>query len=149
MVANHVIAMQKLAGSLKLIIAQKRYRWRPEIAPFRTKTINFFRLVNLNWLAKILIEGINIIANCSCMRDCCTPKMLKETEETIRFVSSFLSSVTFQLRGAGPPGYTYGFMITRQVCSHTKQWNTKFGITKLLKNIYRNRNTTQHQKELL
>ena len=37
------------------------------------------------------------------MRDCCTPKMLKETEETIRFVSSFLSLVTFQLRGAGPP----------------------------------------------
>ena len=50
--------------------------------------------------------------------------MLKETEteETIGFVSSFLSLVAFQLEGAGPlgpPGYAYGFIITGQVCSHT------------------------------
>ena len=53
--------------------------------------------------------------------------MLKEaeTEETIGFVSSFLSLVAFQL-GRGrpePPSYAYGFMITGQVCSHT---NYKF-----------------------
>ena len=45
-------------------------------------------------------------------------------------------------------GYAYGFMITGEVCSYTYY---KFGVTKLLKNIYPNRNTTQlqHQKELL
>ena len=58
------------------------------------------------------------------MRDCCTRKMLKETEteETIGFVSLFLSLVAFQLGGGvalGPSGYAYGFVITRQVCSHT------------------------------
>ena len=41
-----------------------------------------------------------------------------ETEETIGFVSSFLSLVAFQLWEA--PIYAYGFRITRQVCSHTK-----------------------------
>ena len=75
--------------------------------------MNFCRLVHLNWLAKILIEGgprplvinINVIANCCCTRDCCTQKMLKETEteETIGFVSLFLSLVAFQLQRAGPP----------------------------------------------
>ena len=52
--------------------------------------------------------------------------MLKETqtEETIVFVSPFLSRVAFQW---GPPGYAYGFMITGQVCCQTnnKIWHNQ------------------------
>ena len=55
-----------------------------------------------------------------------------ETEETIGFVSSFLSLVAFHLGGGGGavglPGHAYGFMITGRVFSHTN--NIKFGITK-------------------
>ena len=65
------------------------------------------------------------MANCCCTRDCCTRKILKdtETEETIGFVSSFLSLVALQLEGGAgsvaPPGYAYGFVLTGQVCFHT------------------------------
>ena len=57
--------------------------------------------------------------------------MLKETEteQTIGFVSSFLSMVAFQLGGGrpGPFGYAYDFMIIVQVCSHTnyKIWHSQ------------------------
>ena len=39
------------------------------------------------------------------------------------FVSSFLLLIAFQLGGAGPPCYAYGYMITVQVCSHTNYIN--------------------------
>ena len=69
--------------------------------------------------------------------------MLKKTktEETIGFVSSFLLLVAFHLAGWGAlslPGYTYGFMITKQVFSHT---NYKIWHNQTAKNIYHNRNT--------
>ena len=61
--------------------------------------------------------------------------MLKEaeTEETIGFVSSFLSLVTFQLGGWGGEGalgfldYACNFMITGPVCSLTnyKIWHNE------------------------
>ena len=84
----------------------KKARCGPEIATFRTKTPHFFRVIRLNWLAKIELRGargpwssvlllvIVISKNCS-----------EETEikETIGFFVTFLSLVKFKLRGAGPP----------------------------------------------
>ena len=63
--------------------------------------------------------------------------MLQETEieEIIGHVSKFLSLVASQLGvGAlGLPGYTYGFMTTKKFAVAPI---IKFGITKLLRNIY-------------
>ena len=72
--------------------------------------------------------------------------MLKETEaeETIGFVLSFLSLVAFQLGGQAP----WASLVTPMVLWLPDKFALtpiiKFGITnKLLKNIYRNRNTKQ------
>ena len=35
----------------------KKARCGPEIATFSTKTLHFFRVVRLNWLAKIKFKG--------------------------------------------------------------------------------------------
>ena len=35
----------------------KKVRWRPEVASFRTKTLNFFLAMHLNWLTKFWMEG--------------------------------------------------------------------------------------------
>ena len=45
--------------NLDLIIAlrSEKVTWGPEVATFRTKTLNFFQVIHLNWLAKIWIEG--------------------------------------------------------------------------------------------
>ena len=60
-----------------------------EIAPFRIKTLNFSRLVHLNWLAKTSGEGlgplvvnikIKLLLIAVVRMYCCTPNMLKETE---------------------------------------------------------------------
>ena len=69
---------------------------RPEVATFRTKTLNFTRVTHLNWLAKIELRGhgplvVYIIADYCCTRVLLYPKMLKETEteETLVFLSHF------------------------------------------------------------
>ena len=79
-----------------------------------------------------LVVNIDIVADCCCTRECCSRKMLKETqtEETIGFLSSFLSLVAFQLGGTGalgPSKHGYGFVITGQICSHTnyKIWHNQ------------------------
>ena len=36
---------------------QKKARRGPEIATFRTKTLDFLRVIHLNWLAKIELRG--------------------------------------------------------------------------------------------
>ena len=66
----------------------------PEIATFRTKTLNFIRVTLKNWLAKIKLRGagpqiVNIIVHYCCTHVCDTRKMLKETEETIDFLPNF------------------------------------------------------------
>ena len=74
---------------------------------------------------------------------CCTRKLLKETEteQTIGFVSSFVSLIAFQLEGEGRAPWLrltfndylpFKFALTSTL---------KFGITKLLKIIYRKKNT--------
>ena len=35
----------------------KRLDGGPELATFRTKTLNFFRVIHLNWLAKFELRG--------------------------------------------------------------------------------------------
>ena len=40
-------------GAKSWLLLRKKFSWGPEIATFRTKTLNFYRLMQLNWLAKI------------------------------------------------------------------------------------------------
>ena len=86
----------------------KKVRLGPEIATLKTKPLNFTRVTRINWSAKIELKGpaplvVIIIVNFCCTHICCTQKMLKETEteETISFFVTFLSSVAFQSEGRG------------------------------------------------
>ena len=75
----------------------------PEVATFRTKTLNFTRVIHLNWLEKIELEWAraswsSILLVITIVRVYrCTQKSLKETEteETIGFFGKFLSLVAF------------------------------------------------------
>ena len=90
----------------------KKFRWGPEVAIFRTKTLDFILVIRLNWLEEIELRGcrapwwsILFKVNCCCMRVLLYAKMLKETEnEETRIFVKFLSLVAFQLKGPGPPG---------------------------------------------
>ena len=46
-------------GNLSLLLhcVHKKVRRGPELAAFRTKTLNFTRIKHLNWLAKIELRG--------------------------------------------------------------------------------------------
>ena len=55
--------------------AHKKAIWGSEISTFRTKTLHFFRVIRLNWLAKIELTGplvFHIVVSY-----CCKQKMLK------------------------------------------------------------------------
>ena len=88
----------------------KRVRWGPEGATFRTKLLNFIRVIYFNCLAKSNWWGpsflvVNIIVNYYCTRVLLYTKMLKETEEIRLFVTFFLL-MAFQLGGLDPPSAT-------------------------------------------
>ena len=68
----------------------KKARCGPEIATFSTKTLHFFQVVRLNWLAKIELRGARgpwsfILLLVTVVSEKC----LKETEETIGFFVTF------------------------------------------------------------
>ena len=78
------------------------------------------------------------------MHDCCTPKMLKETEQnnTVRVIIFIIGSIS-TAGGWAPPGFTYDCMITRQVCSHTKImkykiWHNQTAKKEIPRNIKKN-----------
>ena len=84
----------------------KKARCGPEIAIFMTKTLHFFRVVRLNWLAKIELKGAwgpwsLILLLVAVVSEKCIKET--ETEETIGFFVIFLSLVKFQLRGTRAP----------------------------------------------
>ena len=55
----------------------KKARCGPEIATFRTKTLHFFRVIRLNWLAKIELRGPGALIFNIVVSYCCKQKMLK------------------------------------------------------------------------
>ena len=82
---------------LVITLVHKKVTCRPEVATFRTKTLNFTRVIHLNWLAKIKLRGLGP-PDCQIVVNYCFTcvlllyaKMLKETdtEETIGFLSHF------------------------------------------------------------
>ena len=84
----------------------KKTRYGPEIATFRTKTLHLFRVIRLNWLAKIeLREARGPLSLVLLLVTVISKKCSEETEikETIRFFVTFLSLVKFQLRRATLP----------------------------------------------
>ena len=100
--------------SLALHYVREKVRRWPEFATFRTKAVNFTRVIHSNWLAKIKLRGpaplvVNII-NTYRHVYCLYAKMLKETEteKTIGFFVIILSLEAFQLGGGRPPGYACG-----------------------------------------
>ena len=107
----------------------KKFRWGPEVATLRTKTVDFTLVTRLNWFEKIELRGcagppgcqyylllITVVRVYCCTRVLLYPKMLKETEnEETSFFGKFLSLMAFQLRGpehsGPPPGFAYDFKI--------------------------------------
>ena len=91
----------------------KKLRWGPEIATFRTKTLDFTLVIRLKLVGKIELRGyagppsrqyysllITVVRVYCCTQRCLKkPKMKKQN-----FFVKFLSLVAFQLRGLGPPG---------------------------------------------
>ena len=76
----------------------KKARCGPEIATFVTKSLHFFRVVRLNWLAKTELRGArgpwsSILLLVTVVSKKC-PKET-ETEETIGFFVTVLSLVKF------------------------------------------------------
>ena len=70
------------------------------------KALHFFRVVRLNWLAKIELRGArgpwsSILLLVTVVSKKCSKET--ETEETIGFLVTFLSLVKFQLRGTRAP----------------------------------------------
>ena len=103
--------------ALVIAYVHKKVRLGPEVATFKTKTLNLTVVVDLNWLAKIELRGpghwlsiillITFVRVYCCMRRCY--KKLKLKKQGL-FVT-FLSLVAFQLgRGRAlwaPLGYAY------------------------------------------
>ena len=91
----------------------KKFRWGPEVATFRTKTLDFTLVIRLNWLEKIELRGcagppgrqyylllITVVRVYCCTQRCRKkPKMKKQG-----FFVKFLSLVAFRLKRPGPPG---------------------------------------------
>ena len=82
----------------------KKARCGPEIATSKTKTLDFLRVIRLNWLAKTELREVRrpwpliLLVSYTVVSEKC----YKETEETIYFFVTFLSLVKFQLRGGDP-----------------------------------------------
>ena len=71
---------------------------------FFDKTLHFFRVVRLNWLAKIELRGARgPWSSILLLVTVVSEKCYKETEETIGFFVTFLSLVKFQLRETRAP----------------------------------------------
>ena len=71
-----------------------------------TKTPHFFRVIRLNWLAKIELSGVrgpwsSILLLGTVISEKCYK--VTETEKTIGFLVTFLSLVKLQLRGTRAP----------------------------------------------
>ena len=64
----------------------KKFRWRPEVATFRTKSLDLTMVICLNWSEKNWIKWVyrapwsSILFNCCSKRVLLYAKMLKETE---------------------------------------------------------------------
>ena len=76
----------------------KKARCGLEIATFMTKTLHFFRVVHLNWLAKIKLRGArgpwsSLLLLVTVVSENC--KKETETEKTIGYFVTFLSLVKF------------------------------------------------------
>ena len=88
----------------------------PDIATFRTKTFHFFRVIRLNWLAKIELRGTRrpwssiLLISYTVVSENCEKET--ETEETIDFFVTFLSMVKFQLGGGA------GLKLRAGLCSN-------------------------------
>ena len=81
----------------------KKARCGPEIATFRTKALQFFRVIHLNWEAKTeFMGGRGPWSSILLLVTVVSEKYYKETEETIDFFVTFLLSVKFQLGGRAP-----------------------------------------------
>ena len=92
----------------------KKARYGPKTATFRTKTLHFFRVIRLNWLAKIELRGTQrprssiLLISYTVVSEKCNKET--ETEETVGFFGTFLSLVKFQLEEGPcppPPAYAY------------------------------------------
>ena len=84
--------------------AHKNAIWRSVIATFRRKTLHFFRVIRLNWLAKIEMSGArgpwsSILLLVTVASKKCKKKT--ETKEAVGFFGTFLSLVKFQLGEVG------------------------------------------------
>ena len=95
-----------------MLYVHKKARCGPKIATFGTKTLQFFRVIRLNWLAKIELRGSqgpwsSILLLVTVVSKKCQKET--ETEETIDFFVTFLSLVKFQLGWPGslPPSLPY------------------------------------------
>ena len=103
----------------------KKFRWGPEVATFRTKTLDFTLVIRLNWLEKNELKGCAwpwgrqvYLLLITVVRVYCLlyAKMLKETEneETMLFCQIFVIG-GISIEGIGPPGpppgYAYDFEI--------------------------------------
>ena len=89
----------------------KKARCWSEIATFMTKTLHFFRVVRLNWLAKIELRGAwGPWSSILLLVTVISEKCWKETEEAISFFVTFLSLVKFHLRETpAPPSLAYAY----------------------------------------
>ena len=82
--------------------------WGPKVATFGTKTLKFFRFIDLNWIAKIWFEGaqatwllILILVCCTCIL-LYTRKCWKKLKKHKALLLLFLSLVAFQLEEGRP-----------------------------------------------
>ena len=52
------LGLCRMVNSALFIALRSQKGWmRPEVATFRTKTLNFMRVIHLNWLAKFELRG--------------------------------------------------------------------------------------------
>ena len=62
----------------------KKARCGPDILTFRTKTLHFFQVIRLNWLAAIELRGPGALVFNIVVSYCCKRKMLKENNWNLK-----------------------------------------------------------------
>ena len=75
----------------------KKVRWGPEVATFRTKTLNFSRVLHLNWLAKSHWGPGPLVAHII-FNYCYTQKIIKETEARLCHIA-MIGGISSEGRG--------------------------------------------------
>ena len=121
------LALRHMANTALVVLhdVHKKLRWGLRYQLFWTKTLDFTRVVSLNWLEKNWIKEVRrapwssilfIVKYCY-TRVLLHAKMLKETEneKNKAFLSNFCHWWHFDWGGPGPlshpPGYAYDFEI--------------------------------------